>query len=307
MEPTDDTSGNAGDRLNALFTCLAVPGRRFDLGVLHDRAPDPVERTALADALASEFGDDPPDRVTEERRERARIVLYHVHLPKLEDAGLIASSDDGDAVALADHPAFRDDGIRAVVEGATSAGSASLDALFRALADDGRWDVLDALARQYHPIQLGTLAREVAPTEPVPSGALERIVASLRHVELPASGRRDSSSTTRTGGRSPTRDTRSCGFRGLTPGSVPASGGVWPTTHATRTSGPSTGVTGSSRVASRCWRGPTTNSSCRSPRPACSPRGVSPGPTGPSIGAWTSTSGRPIRPSGSSWRNAFPR
>ncbi|MFC7141316.1 hypothetical protein ACFQMA_15940 [Halosimplex aquaticum] len=70
---------------DALFAILADPRRRRLLDVLETR--DPGARMALselADRLAAAEGS-----TSGERRHDVAAALHHVHLPKLDDAGLV--------------------------------------------------------------------------------------------------------------------------------------------------------------------------------------------------------------------------
>lgn len=181
---------DAAVAIDAVFDCLASGRRRRLLGLVYEGAPDPTSREELAAAIVAQERGKPQDEVTSEERQRALIDLHHVHLPKLADAGLVERNAD-DTVATTDHPAFRDPGIREIVESRETGDARSLDALFEALADARRRTVLDVLSHQYQEIRTETLAREVAASE---TGTAEREVTvaeteqrlvSLRHNHLP--------------------------------------------------------------------------------------------------------------------------
>ncbi|WP_135364930.1 DUF7344 domain-containing protein [Halosimplex halophilum] len=88
LEPAADAT--ASDETDALFAVLSNADRRFVLSHLAQRETPPA-LDPLAGALAT-WNDD-------RSREDARIALHHVHLPKLEDAGLVTY---GDTVELTD-------------------------------------------------------------------------------------------------------------------------------------------------------------------------------------------------------------
>lgn len=186
-----DGDDERADDLDAVFDSLASGDRRDLLARLHDSAPAALPREELAVTLATE--DELSGGVTDEERRRALTALHHVHLPKLEDSGLVTRDVDHDAVALAGHPAFEDEAVLEAVDDA-SAGEESLDALFRALADDRRRTALDVLSHQYQPIRTETLARDVASREAgsthreVSTADVERVLRTLRHVHLPHLG-----------------------------------------------------------------------------------------------------------------------
>ena len=191
MNHPDDTGGEDGGSPNALFDCLADRDRRYLAGLLSRRAPDTVTRGELATALAARKYDSERQQVTDEERKRALTTLHHAHLPKLEAAGLIASADDGDAVAIRDHPAFRDPSIQEIVGGGTDADPESVDALFGALRAPRRRTTLDVLSHQFGPIHVETLSREVGARErdttqaAVSVSDVEDVLASLYHNHLP--------------------------------------------------------------------------------------------------------------------------
>ncbi|MFB6140523.1 MAG: hypothetical protein ABEJ26_08825 [Halosimplex sp.] len=186
---TGDADGQR-DRLSALFDALADADRRTILSRLREAAPDPVGRDALATTLAGAG----PDGSSDGDRKGALIALSHRHLPKLEDAGLVTR--EGDAVALASHPAFEDPGVGAVVDGDASVEASSLDALFRALANGRRRAVLDALSHQHRSVHLETLARDLAADEPASApdafpSDVDAVAAALHHRHLPVLRRAD--------------------------------------------------------------------------------------------------------------------
>ncbi|WP_436924689.1 DUF7344 domain-containing protein [Halosimplex amylolyticum] len=87
-----------------VFGALSDPDRRFVLAWLAERD----DRAALAD-LATELaawkqGGD-ADQIPDSAVESAHAKLYHVHVPKLADAGLASHDRDSGAVALAENEA----------------------------------------------------------------------------------------------------------------------------------------------------------------------------------------------------------
>lgn len=74
---------------------LSSDRRRLVLDALAERT-EPIGLTELASAVAEwEAG---PAEVDEEREERVRIDLHHVHLPKLSDHGVIGYDPDAHVV-----------------------------------------------------------------------------------------------------------------------------------------------------------------------------------------------------------------
>jgi DNA-binding transcriptional ArsR family regulator len=186
--PNVGGSGTDQTELDAVFACLESSERRRILQLAHERAPNSVPVEAVPTAVAARTNAKPPGDVTSEERREAETAVHHVHLPKLTDAGLVER--DGDAIALADHPAFDDSRIVSVVEVDVDVGPESLDTLFGAIADARRRDVLDVLSHQYGRIHVETLARELL-TDPetneseVPGEDVESALVGLHHVDLP--------------------------------------------------------------------------------------------------------------------------
>jgi len=87
------------DRLDAVLDAMASPWRRRILYLLRERGP--VGLDDLADGLGTwnEVVDHGADGLPDDV-EIVRVRLHHVHLPKLEDAGLV-EYERGEPVALA--------------------------------------------------------------------------------------------------------------------------------------------------------------------------------------------------------------
>ncbi|GAB3663423.1 DUF7344 domain-containing protein [Halopiger thermotolerans] len=95
----------SAEELDALFEGVADSRRRLALSVLAGNAraeSDAMDRDALARAVAArEVGTDADD-VSQDRVASVYSSLVHVHLPLLEDAGLVDATSDG--VAYDGHP-----------------------------------------------------------------------------------------------------------------------------------------------------------------------------------------------------------
>ena len=103
-DPADD----AGDVIGA----LADPLRRQTVSVLADRDP-PVSLLELAAAVyraesageaATDGGASPGDTPSDDgpagdREQRVAAALYHVHLPKLDDAGVVSFDPESKEVS----------------------------------------------------------------------------------------------------------------------------------------------------------------------------------------------------------------
>jgi len=181
--------GTRRDELDAVFECLGSAESRRVLALVLEGSTDALSVGAATTALAAWRHEKPRADVTSDEQQAAEVEVHHVHLPKLRAAGLVERDDD--AFALADHPAFDDEGIVDVIEDAVSASPASLDALFDGIADARRRDVLDVLSHQFGRIHVETLARELEAADretsesDVPREDVERALRRLYHVDLP--------------------------------------------------------------------------------------------------------------------------
>ncbi|MGB9950823.1 DUF7344 domain-containing protein (plasmid) [Haloarcula marismortui] len=59
--------------------------------------------TDLAEKIAAWENDIPEDEVTEDQREDAYVSLYHAHVPKLVDAGVISYDEETKTITAAEH------------------------------------------------------------------------------------------------------------------------------------------------------------------------------------------------------------
>lgn len=191
MTQSTDTGSTQERSLDTLFDCLASGNRRLLLGILSERAPHSLTQRDLATYLVPGYHSDTEDRDSDADVQQALRAVHHTHLPKLEAAGLIERDPDRETVAITDHLAFEDGGIVSATDPDSDADSASLDRLFRALADTRRRTVLDVLSHQLSPIHTETLARELGarerdiPESEVPTDTVDEILVDLTHVHLP--------------------------------------------------------------------------------------------------------------------------
>lgn len=97
--PGDSTT--AAD-LDAVFAALQHPRRRYLLSALADRDGE-QSLTCLATDVVAREEDQPREDVCTEARQRCRIALHHVHLPKLSTLGILHyDPDDEPTVRPAD-------------------------------------------------------------------------------------------------------------------------------------------------------------------------------------------------------------
>lgn len=83
------------------FTTLADPLRRYVLYYLAEQEA-PVAFDRLATQAAAWRADSTPDAVDDATLAEIRTALYHVHLPKLADLGVITYRDDPGVITLTD-------------------------------------------------------------------------------------------------------------------------------------------------------------------------------------------------------------
>jgi DNA-binding transcriptional ArsR family regulator len=86
--PSASTAGSESPSTDALLDVLGDRRRRRALSVLLGR-PGPVALDDLAEEVAAREAGDPPADTGSEEEFRVRTALHHVHLPKLDDAGLV--------------------------------------------------------------------------------------------------------------------------------------------------------------------------------------------------------------------------
>jgi hypothetical protein len=88
--------------LDEVFTALHHPRRRYLLSVLAGRDGEQFLTRLATDVVAWEE-DEPRENVSTEARQRCRIALHHVHLPKLAALGIVEyAPDDEPSVRAAD-------------------------------------------------------------------------------------------------------------------------------------------------------------------------------------------------------------
>lgn len=87
--------------LDTLFTLLENPHRRYILAYLREYT-HPVSLDELATQLSKWEYDVPSSSVADEQRKHFRVVLYHRHAPKMEDAGLLDFDPESEHLALSE-------------------------------------------------------------------------------------------------------------------------------------------------------------------------------------------------------------
>lgn len=163
-----------GADVESVFVALGNERRRHVLAALDDRAT-PATLPDLARFVAARESGHDPTGVPAARYRSVRVTLWHVHLPKLAEAGLVERHEGG--VSLVDTPVAEQ---AADLTEAPFAES-SLDAAFEALANRRRRRAVAALQQAGGSASLSDLAEAVDE-----SGTSSRETAvSLAHVHLP--------------------------------------------------------------------------------------------------------------------------
>ncbi len=96
---TDVLEAEREDALDAYFTVLSNQRRRHVVDCLQEHR-NPMALSDLADEVAVREHDSPVTEIPAEEVSEIQISLYHVHVPKMEDAGLVDYDQDDDLVTL---------------------------------------------------------------------------------------------------------------------------------------------------------------------------------------------------------------
>lgn len=101
-EPDFAALSELDEDTDVLFDALAHHRRRFVLAFLEEN-PTPVALADLADELATIEHDAPLAEIADEDVTAIRASLYHLHVPKLADVGLVEYDPDSEQVAWAEN------------------------------------------------------------------------------------------------------------------------------------------------------------------------------------------------------------
>lgn len=167
---------------NQMLDVLTNAKRREILEVLEGLAPT-TERE-LAVELAATAQGDPAKGASNEEVEAIHVGLRHVHLPKLDDVGLVAWDEDDGTVRETEHPVLDDRQFERLVGIAGGEG----DDVLAAVESERRRTTLAVLESRDGSLSRGELAREVAAreTDGEPSTeAVNELRILLYHVHLP--------------------------------------------------------------------------------------------------------------------------
>lgn len=99
--PTSPTLAEPDIEADTLFEVLASQRRRIVIAYLHEY-PAPMALADLARELAAREHERPVTEISPEEIERIYVDLYHRHVPKMADAGIVGHTRDRTLVTLAE-------------------------------------------------------------------------------------------------------------------------------------------------------------------------------------------------------------
>lgn len=167
---------------SAVFGALAHEYRRAVVRALIDRSPVPtaeLARTLVANGVGRSSGTsavEPSDGACVRER------LERVHVPKLQEAGLVNRTGSG--LVPTDDPAYEDERFRALL----SVDTRGCDDVLAALANRRRRIVLSALRRSGDEVTCSAIARAIKRYDPHPettNASIRSLRTDLYHVQLP--------------------------------------------------------------------------------------------------------------------------
>lgn len=97
----DVTSTPASLSTDTLFNVLANQRRRYVLHALKEHET-PLSLAALATKVAALENERPGTEIPRDEHERVHASLWHSHVPKLDDAGIVEFDRESDTVTLAE-------------------------------------------------------------------------------------------------------------------------------------------------------------------------------------------------------------
>ena len=176
-----------------IYRSLAHRRRRQILAIVMGRGGS-IAETTLATQLTAENvilpkENVPPDEIPDEHAppdEKTSVLvdLRHVHLPLLDDAGLIQWNTENRIVSVTDH-LLHNSTVKSIVEMADE----SANAVLSALSHQRRRFALSVVQKRHTPIDSHSLARAIANLESAEEDFSDEqrreIHASLHHVHLP--------------------------------------------------------------------------------------------------------------------------
>jgi len=91
------------NRISVIFDCLSRARRRYCLHRLHN-AETPIALADLAEDVANWESDRPKAEIADETIQEVALSLYHQHIPKLAEAGLVQYDQERTVVELLEYP-----------------------------------------------------------------------------------------------------------------------------------------------------------------------------------------------------------
>lgn len=116
--------------LDHVFAALAHPRRRYLCYTLLESAEWSLRN--LARKIAAWEADVPTDAVTDDQRDRVYVALYHTHVPKLVDEGIVEFDESSETIRASEHAAQ----VLAALEGMGATLAADHEAHARSEMDD---------------------------------------------------------------------------------------------------------------------------------------------------------------------------
>ncbi|NKE38067.1 hypothetical protein GWG54_20190 [Natronococcus sp. JC468] len=169
---------------NPILSSLREPRRQHTLRILLDRT-SPLDLRELATNLTAAEQEQPLLDVAPKDVDAIQAALHHVHLPKLEEAGLIDWNQSAGTVTTTNHPTLSDPKFQQMV----AIGSPGWNTVIANLAVKRRRVILATLKDAESPLTRIELARGVISRE---SGAVddeqdpaEDLLVELHHIHLP--------------------------------------------------------------------------------------------------------------------------
>lgn len=163
------------------FGVLTDETRRRVLEIL-DGSPAAVSEQDLAERLAVRAGSSESGAETSDVAASLRVRLYHVHLPKLADHGIVDWDREEETVAATDHPVYDAAELDEPVE------TGDHESVVSPRAADRRLDVLSVVESADGPVTREDIANKLASREAdgqPETTRVEELTINLHHRHLP--------------------------------------------------------------------------------------------------------------------------
>lgn len=176
-----DQKAQRKEMYTQLFGVLTDETRRRIIRILRGQTGS-ISEQDLAERLAAMESDSKPEETTSETAEAVLIQLYHIHLPKLVDTGLVEWDRDARTVATTDYPMDEIDQLEEII---STNGWGSIAS---ALADSHRREALKIVESENEPTRCGDLAHELVSLKASGQQAetlIENVTVQLHNHHLP--------------------------------------------------------------------------------------------------------------------------